>query len=246
MWDAHRQSPARLTRAGSCASPPLRLGLLSLQRPKTRTQLSHGQVATLRVVAVGPLATIQDPGRPGHGAIGVPGRRRGPRRPHHGQPPRGQPRRRRRSGGPPRRPGPAHRREPVVVALAGAPVPVRVDGRAVDPAGPIALSAGAEFVVDRALHGLRSYLAVRGGIVTERTLGSASSSHERARAAAPGRRGPPSRGRRPRGREPIGLGGRRPGLPLGIHHRPAGRPRAARRLVHRRCPWKPCGIRSGR
>ena len=27
---------------------------------------------TLRVVAVGPLATIQDPGRPGHGAIGVP------------------------------------------------------------------------------------------------------------------------------------------------------------------------------
>ena len=45
-----------------------------------------------------------------------------------------------------------------------------------DPAGPIALSAGAELMLGRALHGLRSYLAVRGGIVTERTLGSASSS----------------------------------------------------------------------
>ena len=131
---------------------------------------------TLRVVAVGPLATIQDPGRPGHGAIGVP---RG------GAVDRGAlTMANRLVGNPDDAAGlevllgglGLRTDEPVVVALAGAPVPVRVDGRAVDPAGPIALSAGAEFVVDRALHGLRSYLAVRGGIVTERTLGSASSS----------------------------------------------------------------------
>ena len=131
---------------------------------------------TLRVVAVGPLATIQDPGRPGHGAIGVP---RG------GAVDRGALTMANRLVGNPDDAaglevllGGLGLRidEPVVVALAGAPVPVRVDGRAVDPAGPIALSAGAELVVGRALHGLRSYLAVRGGIVTEQTLGSASSS----------------------------------------------------------------------
>ena len=120
---------------------------------------------TLRVVAVGPLATIQDPGRPGHGAIGVP---RG------GAVDRGAlTMANRLVGNPDDAAGlevllgglGLRTDEPVVVALAGALVPVRVDGRAADPAGPIALSAGAELVVGRALHGLRSYLAVRGGSV---------------------------------------------------------------------------------
>ena len=67
--------------------------------------------------------------------------------------------------------------EPVVLALAGAPAPVQVsvEGRRSEVAGPVVqLPAGAELHLGLPPWGLRTYLALPGGLRTERALGSAS------------------------------------------------------------------------
>ncbi|TXS48008.1 urea carboxylase [Streptomyces sp. uw30] len=62
-----------------------------------------------------------------------------------------------------------------VVAVTGAPVPVTVDGRAADLWEPVPVPAGATLVLGAAPGpGLRSYVAVRGGIDVPEYLGSAS------------------------------------------------------------------------
>jgi biotin-dependent carboxylase-like uncharacterized protein len=58
------------------------------------------------------------------------------------------------------------------VAVAGAPARIRVDGESVPHGAPIAVAAGATVDVGRATAGVRSYLAVAGGLDVEAVLGS--------------------------------------------------------------------------
>lgn len=61
----------------------------------------------------------------------------------------------------------------VLVAITGAPTPLTIDGHAI--AGPVVrIAAGQTLTVGRPHRGLRSYLAVAGGFVTEPVLGSCS------------------------------------------------------------------------
>ncbi|MEU5627572.1 biotin-dependent carboxyltransferase family protein [Streptomyces tendae] len=128
----------------------------------------------LAVVRAGALTTVQDRGRPGHAHLGVP-----------------------RSGaldapaaalvnrlvGNP--PGAAvlettltgcalRPRCAVTVAVGGAPCPVTVDGRPVPWAAPVRVPAGAVLDVGAADLGVRSYVAVSGGVLVEPVLGSRS------------------------------------------------------------------------
>lgn len=127
-----------------------------------------------RVLATGPLATVQDLGRPGWLSVGV-------------------------GVG-----GAADRRSlrlanrlvgnrddaaavecllgglvlealaPVVVAVTGACAQPRVDGRPVGHASVVALRAGQRLSLDRADAGMRAYVAVRGGVDVPAVLGSRS------------------------------------------------------------------------
>ncbi|MCP3802689.1 biotin-dependent carboxyltransferase family protein [Allokutzneria sp. A3M-2-11 16] len=62
--------------------------------------------------------------------------------------------------------------EAALVAVTGAPCPVEVGTRAADMYGPIRVRAGDELKLGRPSAGLRSYLAVRGGIEVPKVLGS--------------------------------------------------------------------------
>jgi biotin-dependent carboxylase-like uncharacterized protein len=64
--------------------------------------------------------------------------------------------------------------EAVMVALAGAPCPVQVSGHQAFMHGPIQLKAGDELSVGLPAQGVRTYLAVRGGIDVPPVLGSRS------------------------------------------------------------------------
>ncbi len=130
----------------------------------------------LTVVEPGPLTTVQDRGRPGWAHIGVPPSGafdraaadlanrlvgngadaavlettlRGPRLRLVGD-------------------------TTVNVALTGAPAPLEVGGRAAPFAAAVALRPGAEVWVGQATSGMRSYLAVAGGVVVAAELGSRS------------------------------------------------------------------------
>ena len=129
---------------------------------------------TLTVVEAGPLTTIQDAGRPGHAHLGVP-----------------------RSGW---LDAPAARlanrlvgnraraallettvggvalraEEAVTVAVTGAEADVLVDGHAAAWGEPVSLPAGAVLRVGPARRGVRSYVAVAGGIDVPEVLGSRS------------------------------------------------------------------------
>ncbi|KQW01684.1 biotin-dependent carboxyltransferase family protein [Streptomyces sp. Root369] len=128
----------------------------------------------LSVVRSGALTTVQDRGRPGHAHLGVP-----------------------RSGaldGPAaalanrlvgNRPEAAvlettlngcavRPRSTVTVAVTGAPCHVSVDGRPAAWGAPVRVPAGALLTVGTAVSGLRSYVAVSGGIIVEPVLGSRS------------------------------------------------------------------------
>ncbi|MEU1533103.1 biotin-dependent carboxyltransferase family protein [Streptomyces fagopyri] len=128
----------------------------------------------LAVVRAGALTTVQDQGRPGHAHLGVP-----------------------RSGaldtpaaalanrlvGNPVEAavlettlnGCAVRpRSAVTVAVAGAPCPVTVDGRPAPWGAPVRVPAGALLDVGAARAGLRSYVAVSGGVAVDPVLGSRS------------------------------------------------------------------------
>ncbi|WP_433799145.1 biotin-dependent carboxyltransferase family protein [Actinomycetospora sp. CA-084318] len=59
-----------------------------------------------------------------------------------------------------------------VVALTGAPAPATIDGRAADLHRPVVVPAGAELRLGTPPTGLRTYLAVRGGIAVAPVLGS--------------------------------------------------------------------------
>ncbi|MET8544609.1 biotin-dependent carboxyltransferase family protein [Kitasatospora sp. NPDC004799] len=63
---------------------------------------------------------------------------------------------------------------PVLVAVTGAPSPVRVDGRPAAWGAPVVVPAGSLVEVGAATAGVRGYLAVAGGIAVPPVLGSRS------------------------------------------------------------------------
>lgn len=128
----------------------------------------------LEVIDAGPLTTIQDRGRSGWAHVGVP-----------------------RAGALDRRAAALANRlvgngdgaavlettgggvilrttHAVAVAVTGAPALVRVDGRAVAHGLAVTIPAGSVLMVGPALEGVRSYVAVAGGIAVEPVLGSRS------------------------------------------------------------------------
>lgn len=62
----------------------------------------------------------------------------------------------------------------LVIAVTGAPCPTTVDGRAVGPNAPARVPSGAQVRLGPPACGLRTYLAVRGGITVAEELGSRS------------------------------------------------------------------------
>lgn len=62
----------------------------------------------------------------------------------------------------------------VLVSVTGAPAPVTIDGRPADHASPLHVPAGATVELGTPASGLRSYVAVAGGIDVEPVLGSRS------------------------------------------------------------------------
>lgn len=128
----------------------------------------------LAVLAPGPLTTVQDLGRPGHAAIGVTrsgaadtaaaglANRLVGNRPEAAL-------LEVTAGGLRLRAG-----RTVLVAVTGAPLPVAVDGRPAPFAAPMTLPPGAVLSLGTPWAGLRSYLAVRGGIDVPPVLGSRS------------------------------------------------------------------------
>jgi biotin-dependent carboxylase-like uncharacterized protein len=140
----------------------------------TPTQVLQGCRATLRIEAVGALAAVQDLGRPGYAALGVG---------ESGAADRTALRLANRLvgnaegaavvevllGGLRVRAGSA-----CVVAVTGAPVALSRNDRAVPLCAPIALTPGDVLDLGMPLAGLHSYLAIRGGLHVEQSLGSAS------------------------------------------------------------------------
>ncbi|MGW6738531.1 5-oxoprolinase subunit C family protein [Streptomyces sp. NPDC055013] len=128
----------------------------------------------LSVVRAGALTTVQDLGRPGHAHLGVPrsGALDGPAAALVN----------RLVGNAPEAAvlestlnGCAVRpRSPVTVAVGGAPCRVTVDGRPVAWGAAVRVPAGALLEVGAAVSGVRSYVAVSGGIAVEPVLGSRS------------------------------------------------------------------------
>jgi biotin-dependent carboxylase-like uncharacterized protein len=128
----------------------------------------------LEVLAPGPLSTVQDLGRPGWAALGV-GRS--------GAADRGALRLANRLVGNPEDTaavevtfgGLAVRASAdLVVAVTGAAAPLRVGGHPRPTHAAVLLAAGQEAVLAAPAAGLRSYLAVRGGLALEPVLGSRS------------------------------------------------------------------------
>lgn len=139
---------------------------------RTRGATESLQQRALDVLATGPLTTVQDLGRPGLAALGV------------GQSGAADTAALRLAnrlvGNPEDRAGleitfgglEVRARGGLYVALAGAPCPMTVDGRQVAPYAPEWLPDGATLRLAAPACGLRSYLAVRGGIDVPPVLGS--------------------------------------------------------------------------
>jgi biotin-dependent carboxylase-like uncharacterized protein len=128
----------------------------------------------LTVLAPGPRATVQDRGRPGWAAIGVPRSGAADRAAHDLA--------NRLVGN---RPGAAtvevtagglrvRAERTVLVAVTGAPAPIDVAGRPAPANAPFTVAAGAVLTLGLPPRGLRSYLAVRGGVDVPEVLGSRS------------------------------------------------------------------------
>ncbi|BCJ26960.1 hypothetical protein Asera_10680 [Actinocatenispora sera] len=79
--------------------------------------------------------------------------------------------------------------EPLLVAVTGAPAPVRVAGAEVPHGAAVRVPAGAELAVGTARTGLRSYLAVGGGVAVPPVLGSRATDTLSGLGPAPLRKG---------------------------------------------------------
>ncbi|WP_329114195.1 biotin-dependent carboxyltransferase family protein [Streptomyces sp. NBC_01465] len=127
---------------------------------------------SLEVVRPGALTTVQDLGRPGHAHLGVP--RSGALDPYAhrlanlltGNPPEAATLETTVDG------AALRATAPVTAAVTGAPCPVRIDGRPAPWGAAIRVPAGCVLDVGRAVSGVRSYVAFRGGIDVEPVLDS--------------------------------------------------------------------------
>lgn len=131
-------------------------------------------MSQLRVESVGPLATVQDLGRPGYGRLGVTAS---------GAADRAALRLANRLvGNQPGAPGvevvlgglTVRAVGDVVVVVTGAPAPLTVDGHPAPLCAAVEVRSGQRLALGRPEVGLRSYLAVRGGLDVPLVLGSAS------------------------------------------------------------------------
>jgi len=174
------------------------------------TGASRATTAALRVLDPGPLTTVQDAGRPGQAHLGVP--------------PSGaadQPAFRLANrlvgnaetaavlettlAGPTLLAEAAAADGPRFVAVTGAPAPLRVGGRPAALYEPVAVRPGQRIELGAATAGLRSYLAISGGVVGERHLGSLSCDLLSGLGMPPLRAG-----------DTLALGPHRPGLPQAV------------------------------
>lgn len=132
-------------------------------------------MTVVEVVEPGARTTIQDLGRPGWAHLGVPASGAADRRSFTlanrlvGNA-EGAPGLETTLTGPTLRFGAA-----TTIALAGAPVDATVDGRTIGMHAPIPVRAGQLLTVGTATAGLRTYIAIRGGLTGEAVLGSVSS-----------------------------------------------------------------------
>ncbi|MFI9724471.1 biotin-dependent carboxyltransferase family protein [Streptomyces sp. NPDC052396] len=128
----------------------------------------------LTVLRAGALTTVQDLGRTGYAHLGVPRAGALDQRAHRlanrlvGNPPCAATLETTLSG------CAVRTGRAVVAAVTGAPCPVTVDGRPAAWGAPVRLPAGAVLELGAAVHGVRSYLAFRGGIAVPPVLGSRS------------------------------------------------------------------------
>ncbi|WP_067482915.1 5-oxoprolinase subunit C family protein [Actinomadura hibisca] len=128
----------------------------------------------IEVVRPGPLATVQDLGRPGLAHLGVPGSGAADVRAFRLA--------NRLVGNPEERAaievtfgGAAFRFDQAAwIAVTGAPLTVRIGGRPHGPNAPCHVPAGGLVELGAPSSGLRSYVAVRGGVAVEPVLGSRS------------------------------------------------------------------------
>ena len=128
----------------------------------------------LLVEEAGPLTTVQDLGRPGLASLGVPE--------SGALDPRALKLANRLVGNPDDAPGlevtfgglRLKARRPVVLAVTGAPVSVTVDGAAAGLGCAVPVSAGSSIRLGSPRYGVRSYVALRGGVQADLVLGSAS------------------------------------------------------------------------
>ena len=189
MWEPTRDRPAllepgmtvRFTAAGEPPRPPL---AQSPQRPPpghrpdpdrpSGRQTDTVAPAALEILAAGPRCSIQDAGRPGYANLGVS---------PSGAADRGAWARANRLVGNPAGSaaieatlGGLTVRSPVrrTVAITGASVAADVDGRPVAMDAAITLPGGGVLRLGRPQRGLRTYVAVRGGIDVPAVLGSRS------------------------------------------------------------------------
>ncbi|MFD6098869.1 biotin-dependent carboxyltransferase family protein [Nocardiopsis flavescens] len=131
-------------------------------------------MSALEIVATGPMATVQDGGRFGHAALGV-GRSGAADADSYALAnrmlanPAGAAVLEATLGG-----LRVRARGPVTVAVTGAPVPLTVDGRGAAVNTVLCLADGAELAMGAPTRGLRTYLAVRGGVDVPPVLGSRS------------------------------------------------------------------------
>lgn len=171
-FDPHREPPGLLlpgTRVRFTPVEHLRTGAMA-----SAPVLAQGGLAALQVDSPGLLALVQDGGRPGHGALAV-----GPAGPFD----------RRAHALANRLVGNAAdapviealggglaltARTAVTVAVTGAAGPVHLDGRGVDRGSPLRMAPGQALRLGPPDAGLRSYIAVRGGLAVPLTLGSAA------------------------------------------------------------------------
>ncbi|GHD25906.1 5-oxoprolinase subunit C family protein [Nocardiopsis kunsanensis] len=131
-------------------------------------------MSTLEVLATGPLATVQDRGRSGRAALGV--------SPSGAADADSHALANRLVANPPDAAtfestlGGLHLRAhgAVTLAVTGAPAPLRTDGRTVAPNCVLRLPDGAELALGTPDRGLRTYVAVRGGLDVPPVLGSRS------------------------------------------------------------------------
>lgn len=132
--------------------------------------------AALRVVAPGALTLVEDLGRPGHAGLGVP---------TGGAADRGALRLGNRLVGNPEGAAGLETLQggltllalrPLRLAVTGAPAPVTIDGRAVPFAATLTVEAGATVAIAHPVAGLRTYVAVAGGLAAPTVYGSAAAS----------------------------------------------------------------------